>query len=621
MIHQLEESISIPTTPSYSKIFDIKSLEKEYIKTANDTEYQYNPFSIEKQQCYNPIYSSLFDCENETQLENMIFNSKYNFVNMNTVEEVETKQYINKPVFIKFSPLLDPIKYMIGKYDKYGDTKMEMPEYGKSKFAKLDNIHNASYVDCFFSYLSSCLLHEKGFPHAIDFYGCNLGVQSKYKMNIYDDLEYLNNSPFFTSNTGKLFHISDYEDSSYLNNTSRDNKVKLTLNDTKHNLTNISVIDLEDIGDVSISTLTESTKTDFPDDTLPEEVYEKSQSLKSHSSCTSSNNSELNYSTDDNEDAFNENDNSDDDSDFSTIDDDDEDDENETTTSNSKCSVDESNNDDSTENDPYDEPQIFAYINNFPVQMICLEKCEGTMDELFIKNKLDVNSAASALFQIVMTLLMYQNVFQFTHNDLHTNNIMYVSTEEEYLYYKYKGINYKVPTYGKIFKLIDFGRSIYKINGITYCSDSFAPGGDAHSQYNFEPFFDEKKPRLEPNYSFDLCRLGCSIYDFIMEMDENNILCMEEEDMDELQKTIYRWCLDDNRKNVLYKKNGEERYPEFKLYKMIARTVHQHTPEAQLSFPFFSQFAVPSTHENICEKNSTIIIESDEHKTIKMKSC
>jgi hypothetical protein len=576
MIHNLEDSITILPNPSYSKIFNIKSLEQEYVKTANDMEYEYNPFSIEKQQCYNPIYESLFDCKHESQLENMIFNSKYNFVNMNTIEDAQNKQCVYKPVFIKFSPLLDPIKYMIGKYDKYGDSKIEMPEYGKSKFAKLDNIHNASYVDCFFSYVSSVLLHEKGFPHAIDFYGCNLGVQSKYKMNIYDDLEYLNNSPFFNSNNGKLFHISDYEDHSYLNNTSRDNKVKLTLNDTKHNLTNISIIDLEDNPDDTFVEITESALS--TQNAQPEEVYEKCQSLKSNSSCDSSNNSELNYST---EDDTSVSDNEDDSSDFSTIDEDDHD-------------HDSDSEDSCVDNEDLDnEPQVFAYINNFPVQMICLEKCEGTLDELFVKNKLTVDTSASALFQIVMTLLMYQNAFQFTHNDLHTNNIMYVSTEEEYLYYSYKGIHYKVPTYGKIFKLIDFGRSIYKINGITYCSDSFAPGGDAHTQYNFEPFFNEKKPRLEPNYSFDLCRLGCSIYDFIMELDANNVLLTEEEDMDELQKTIYRWCLDDNDKNVLYKKNGEERYPEFKLYKMIARTVHQHTPEAQLEFPFFSQFAVP----------------------------
>ena len=27
----------------------------------------------------------------------------------------------------------------------------------------------------------------------------------------------------------------------------------------------------------------------------------------------------------------------------------------------------------------------------------------------------------------------------------------------------------------------------------------------------------EKKPRLEPNYSFDLCRLACSIFDYLVE--------------------------------------------------------------------------------------------------------
>ena len=103
-----------------------------------------------------------------------------------------------------------------------------------------------------------------------------------------------------------------------------------------------------------------------------------------------------------------------------------------------------------------------------------------------------------------------------------------------------------------------------------------------------------KRPRLEPNNSFDLCRLGSSLFDFVMDIDD------KEEDLDELQKTIKRWCLDDNGKNILYKRNGEERYPNFKLYKMIARSVHQHTPEAQLSYDYFKQFLVE-------ERNGTIM--------------
>ena len=105
-------------------------------------------------------------------------------------------------------------------------------------------------------------------------------------------------------------------------------------------------------------------------------------------------------------------------------------------------------------------------------------------------------------------------------------------------------------------------------------SDSFHSKGDASTQYNTEPYFNDKKPRLEPNYSFDLCRLGCSLFDYFFD----DIFDVEDED-DPIALTIARWCLDDKERNVLYKKNGEERYPDFKLYKMIARTVHNHTPE------------------------------------------
>ena len=43
----------------------------------------------------------------------------------------------------------------------------------------------------------------------------------------------------------------------------------------------------------------------------------------------------------------------------------------------------------------------------------------------------------SCLFQIIMTLVVYQKCFDFTHNDLHTNNIMYVKTEKQHIYVKY----------------------------------------------------------------------------------------------------------------------------------------------------------------------------------------
>ena len=120
--------------------------------------------------------------------------------------------------------------------------------------------------------------------------------------------------------------------------------------------------------------------------------------------------------------------------------------------------------------------------------------------------------------------------------------------------------------------------------------------GDANSQYNFEPFFNPKNKRVIPNPSFDLCRLATSMLDFLLERPTKNpnVLSLIEE-----------WCQDDKGKNVLYKNSGEERYPDFKLYKMIARNVNRHTPQNQLSRECFMSF-ISTSKENT---KSTINID------------
>jgi hypothetical protein len=220
-----------------------------------------------------------------------------------------------------------------------------------------------------------------------------------------------------------------------------------------------------------------------------------------------------------------------------------------------------------------------------------LEKCENTLDSIMMQEKeMTENEWRSALMQIIMTLITYQKLFGFTHNDLHTNNVMYIYTEKEYIYYHFNKKYYRVPTYNRIFKIIDFGRAIYKYKSKVICSDSFSMTGDAATQYNCEPYFNDKKPRLEPNFSFDLCRLGCSIFDyFIDDMSSVAAICKKEP----LAKLIVEWVTDDQNRNILYKANGEERYPDFKLYKMIARSVHNHTPQAQLAKPIFADYEFP----------------------------
>jgi len=539
----------------YCKIkgLNLETLEKESIRS---TDENYSPFSIRNIQCYNPLYSQFFKM-NEMNYDSIALNHKYHIVNLDTVREEESQEELKRPVFVKFSPLLDPIRYMIGKYK---DTHISLPTIQSVEMEdKINNPQNASYTDNFFYYLSSQALHNHGIKNAIDYYGSFLGFQEKYRIDIVEDMEYLNSSRYYTENKGKLFTVNDCDYNPFANFGSRGNKHKLQFVDDESD----TPIDIG-VEDLTIPSLIDLEI--LPIEQVVEEVYEHTSS---HSSSISTNDSELNYTDDEEEEEEKE-----------------EEEEEEETWEDEE---DASSGDESSEET---EPVVYAYINDYPVQMICLEKCDGTLDELLENDLVDEKEASAILMQVVMTLLSYQILFDFTHNDLHTNNIMFVKTDIEFLYYKYSGVIYKVPTYGKIFKIIDYGRAIYSFQGKRFCSDSFQPGGDGFSQYNCEPFYNPKKTRVDPNMAFDLCRLGCSIYDFLFDDDEDLT------QIDEFQKTVLRWCLDDKGKNVLYKKTGEERYPGFKLYKMIARTVHAHTPEAQLAYPFFNQYATNDLENN-----------------------
>ena len=207
----------------------------------------------------------------------------------------------------------------------------------------------------------------------------------------------------------------------------------------------------------------------------------------------------------------------------------------------------------------------------------------------------------ACLFQIIMTLVTYQKLFNFTHNDLHTNNIMFISTDKKYLNYKFNGQHYRVPTYGRIYKIIDFGRAIYNFNGKQIISDSFYLKGDAAGQYNFSACKNINKREILPNKGFDLCRLGCALYDYFI----NDV---EQKLETPLEKLIDEWVTDDSGKNILYKINGEERYPDFKLYKMISRKCTKHTPELQLEKDIFTTFL--SSKKKIGKKSKIMNIDN-----------
>ena len=570
-----------------------------------------NNLNLDTVQNYIPIYDRFFSL-NTNNFNSINFNHKLFIIdikdNKNTDDDhvfncklqhiVDENYTINTKIFIKMAPLLDPFKYLVGKYNHTDPNLFSLPTYDKTNgsHVKINNPNNSAYIDGFFSYLSSQMLHQHNFIHGLDFYGSFLAIKNDYDINVIDDIDYLIQSEFFLKQQNTLFKVEDY---SHLISNTFDSKVK-PINISSSLKSNLSIKSINDdifenifekkeemvpltLDDIKNSKLDLIDITNTPNNQFNDVVTTHNETLKSGSSCSS----RTSHTNDD---------------DVSDTGSEDEDNSVAGSGNDESVSDYESVIDPNTfENNSIEEEKLLLTFPKFPIQLICMEKCDNTFDDLILTDKLSQDEWFSALTQIIMILLVYQKTFAFTHNDLHSNNIMYSETNKKYIYYTYKKNTYKVPTFGKLYKIIDFGRAIYKYKGKIFCSDSFQLGGDASTQYNTEPYFNDKKPRLEPNFSFDLCRLACSIFDYVVEdMDDiKNINACSP-----LVKLIVDWCIDDNGINVLYKNNGAERYPDFKLYKMIARHVHKHTPQNQLERDEFKKYKINS--KNI-PKNEVVI--------------
>jgi|688.fasta_scaffold113669_2 hypothetical protein len=547
---------------------------------------------LSKTQNYIPIYKRFFSL-NEKNWNSINLNNKWYISSIKENDEencnlfeckiknINTQKTKDKDVFFKLAPLLDPYKYLIGKYDITNKDLFNLPDINSNEScvnSKILDCNNSAYVDGFFIYLSSNLNQSNNFLHGLDYYGSFLSIKNNYKLNVFDDLEYLTNSDFFNKNKNILFEVNNY-DHIFQDENKKKKPIKIEYNSSAKSNLSIKSFDEEIFGEIfqnielnsdNLKELSSCELIDMSSSNILENNC-KSATIKSSSTCSSRTSHTSSENSDDKDfeetesQENSENNKEDDNEDWEDIDD-----------------------DDTNDTDTDIEETIEATIPQFPVQVIGMEYCENTFDDLILSDELkDEKEWFSAFMQIIMILITYQKTFAFTHNDLHTNNVMYNSTDKKYLFYCYKKKYYKVPTFGRIFKIIDFGRSIYKYDGKIFCSDSFQNGGDAATQYNTEPYFNDKKPRLEPNYSFDLCRLACSIFDYLVDdLDEIKDISK----CDPVKKLIVEWCLDDKGINLLYKNNGVDRYPEFKLYKMIARCVHNHTPQAQLERPEFKSF-------------------------------
>ena len=228
----------------------------------------------------------------------------------------------------------------------------------------------------------------------------------------------------------------------------------------------------------------------------------------------------------------------------------------------------------------FSEDDQIVKFKNIPIMLLFMEKLDGTLEHFLNQENYNIDILLSCLFQISFGLSYLQNKFKFVHNDLHINNIMYKNTDIEFLYYKINDCYYKIPTYGKIFKIIDFGRSIYTFKNRLYMNDSFDHHGEAESQYNL-------KEEYIPNYSFDLCRLSTTIIDELTDFLDIEKLLYENTKEGNFIKLLFKIMSDKDNK-LIY--DGDE--VSFQLYIDIAKKSVNGNPNDILSNNLFDFYKI-----------------------------
>ena len=224
--------------------------------------------------------------------------------------------------------------------------------------------------------------------------------------------------------------------------------------------------------------------------------------------------------------------------------------------------------------------EIYFETYNVPVLLIATEKLDGDLLN-YISDKLDESEDISNLewtsyiFQIIAALTISQKYFNLCHNDLHTSNIMFSYTEKEFLYYSYRKKYYKVPTYNKILKIIDWGRSSYDFNNYKGKNNVYESNGATFGQYIYNRINLNNKEPVDNNLSADLSL-------FISNLIEN--------DSFPKKGPLYSYAT-----NLLKDKNGDSFYNDefdFDFYIDSCKYSYKGIPKKQIEHKLFKEFVI-----------------------------
>lgn len=472
-----------------------------------------SPWGFKTLQPYFPVLERLFKTETLSNLH------EYGIRLSSELDSVVDAQHIRVgkkvlPAHRKTTMILSPYKWMRGDYGTFGIPKPTT--IAEEIQERLQSPHTAGYVGA----LTSVLLSESGCPHFPKVYGVFTGIADSHTVDISDDYEDLSERPWFGENIGKTFDLKIRTGESDVEFThTRRQRPGLEIGD------DALLGDVEDLHPDHVSNpgtlLTTSELQESEAGSLPEDDSESSAS----------------------EDVFDI----------------------------ESCDCSSEDNDEDGEDDG-EEAFAWATFKNVPVITTVMEVCEGTFYDLLQRHS-EPEKHTAWVAQFVFALAYAQRMFGLTHNDLHGNNVMYVQTDQEYLYYNHAGTCYRVPTYGYLIKVIDFDRAIVSVRlpGMkeprTFVSSQFHPEEEAAGQYNVDPYHVKTHPHVHPNASFDLARFATSVFwDMFPEGPDHAY----DHPLFEIFK---QWTTAQDGTSVMFRKkrDNHDRYHGFHLYKAIAR--------------------------------------------------
>jgi hypothetical protein len=576
----------------------LKILQNEPCRERNISDNEINSFSnYSFLQRYYPALNVFKIPDSALSHKNIELPSKYYIDKWHSQDESNPKIWNTTRIFndkseecktfVKTVHLLNPIDLIKEKYIIPEHPLLPQSENTwKKTLLKLHSYNNQAYVDTVANFVLSRFRELDLTPHCILYYGATTGINKLYQYNVSQEYDTYRQCRWFwkgiKSHNARLTIIKGDADIENIPNFDEIYKDITVCPFDNDDTSDIDEIELEEISsnneeNSDIESIKSCTFDNIEDNAQNvKDIFQINKKITKK--CSIKNSSDSDTDSNGSFDTYND----DDDSEYT--------------------------DDESVELDI----DICLEIPNMPVILIQQEAQDGVMDSLLDEDEIDGFERGSQgwearwiawLFQIIAALSFLQSAIYFTHNDLHSNNILWRKTNIKFLYYKSKdGTIWRVPTFGKIFCIIDFGRAIFRLGNQIWISDDHWPDQEAGDQYNFGPFFDHTKTKNPPNQSFDLCRLAVSLIDGLfnekppkkkgkgISVISQEGDCKVFETQSPLFNLLWSWTVDKNGATVYEDKDGNEKYEGFELYIRIAHDVINAIPIEQVHKSIFQQF-------------------------------